>query len=301
MNLHLTRIFFHVALHRSFSRAADALAISQPAASKAVRELESQLDLPLMERASSAGGRARGVQLTEAGQALFEHARGIFALERAAADDLRARADLRRGELILGASTTVAAYWMPLYIARYAAEHPGIHLHLTVGNTHTIAQGLADCGMDLAVVEGRVDEPGITARHWRDEDLVIVAPARYPLAASQPIRPGLLEEELWLVREPGSGTREVAQHLLRKNGLNPGHQAEIGSNEGIARAVASGLGVAMLPHVVVQDLVALGRMQTLRLAGAAPLRRPLFRLERTGRPLSPAARAFSALLDERLI
>lgn len=298
MNLHLARIFFHVALHRSFSRGAEALSISQPAASKAVRELEQQLDLPLIERGAGQGARARGLQLTESGQALFEHARGIFALERAATDDLRARAELRRGELTLGASTTVAAYWLPSYMARFARLHPAIQLHVVVGNTHSIAQGLADCRMDLALVEGNVDEPNITASYWRDEQLVVIGPEHYPLAARRPLQPALLNDEIWLVREPGSGTREVTQQLLKQNGLEPSHQIEIGSNEGIARAVSGGLGIAMLPWVVVQDLVALGRVQTLELAGAATLRRPLFRLERAERPLPPAAQVFSSLLEK---
>lgn len=298
MNLHLTRIFFHVAQHRSFSRGAESLSISQSAASKGVRELEQQLDVPLIERGAGLGKRSRGLQLTDGGQALFEHARGIFALERAAADDLRARAELRRGELTLGASTTVAAYWLPFYVARFAREHPAIQLHVAVGNTHTIVQGLADCRMDLALVEGGVDDPDIAARYWRDEQLVVIGPEHYPLASRRPLKPAMLNDEIWLVREPGSGTREVTQQLLKQNGLEPAHQIEIGSNEGIARAVAGGLGIAMLPWVVVQDLVALGRVQTLELAGAATLRRPLFRLERAERPLSPAAQAFSALLDQ---
>lgn len=299
INLHLTRIFFHVAQQRSFSRGAESLSISQSAASKGVRELEQQLNVPLIERGVGQGGRrSRGLQLTEGGQALFEHARGIFALERAAADDLRARAELRRGELTLGASTTVAAYWLPFYLARYARDYPAIQLHVSVGNTHFIAQGLADCRMDLALVEGSVDDPGITSRYWRDEALVVICPGHYPLATRSPLTPDMLGDETWLIREPGSGTREVTQQLLKKSGLEPIHQTEMGSNEGIARAVAGGLGVAMLPWVAVQDLVALGKVQTLELAGAATLRRPLFRLNRTGRPLSPAAHAFSALLDE---
>ena len=125
MNLHLLRIFAAVAEHRSFSRAASALFISQPAVSKAVRQLEHQLDLALMERGAGRAGGARGVRLTESGQALFEHARGIFALERAATEEVRARVGLQRGRLALGASTTVAGYWLPPYAAQFARQVPG--------------------------------------------------------------------------------------------------------------------------------------------------------------------------------
>jgi len=298
MNLHLTRVFFEVVSHGSFSRGAQALSISQPAASKAVRELETQLDLPLIERGGSGQRAGKGLRLTESGQALYEHARGIFALERAAVDDLRARAELRRGHLTLGASTTVAAYWLPAYLARFSRAHPAVQLHVVVGNTQSITRGLADCRVDLAVVEGQVEVEGIEAMYWRDERLVVVTPASYALASRPGFSPSDLQDEIWLVREEGSGTREVTQQLLRANGLEPRHQIEIGSNEGIARAVAGGLGVAMLPWVVVQDLVSLGHVGSLAWTGSATLRRPLYRLRRAQRPLSPAAQAFETLLQD---
>ena len=105
LNLHLLRVFFTVAELRSFSRAAEALFISQPAVSKAVRELECQIGLPLLERGAGGPKSARGVQLTPDGAAVFEHARGIFALERAAIEDVQARVGLQRGRLRVGAST----------------------------------------------------------------------------------------------------------------------------------------------------------------------------------------------------
>src|SRR5438309_11871436 len=119
INLHLLRIFCAVAEHKSFSRAADTLFVSQPAVSKAVRELERQLELPLLERGAAG---AKGVRLTANGAALFDHGRGIFALERAAAEDIRARVGLKRGRLAVGASTTIAGYWLPPYAAAYRSE-----------------------------------------------------------------------------------------------------------------------------------------------------------------------------------
>ena len=104
LNLHLLRVFFAVAEQRSFSRAAESLFISQPAVSRAVRELEHQVDLALIERGGGGAKGRRGIRLTESGQALFEHARAIFAMERAASEDIRARVGLKRGTLAVGAS-----------------------------------------------------------------------------------------------------------------------------------------------------------------------------------------------------
>lgn len=298
LNLHLTRIFFAVATRGSFSRGAELLHISQSAASKAVRELEQQLGLALIERGKLAGKGNRGLRLTEAGRALYEHARGIFALERAALDDLLARTGIQKGSLVVGASTTVAGYWLPSYLALFAEQFPDIELHVVVGNTATISQGLLDCEMDVAVVEGGVNDPGISALRWREESLLLVTTPGTEMAGMPQVGPRQLSRARWLVREPGSGTREVAERLMSAEGVQWLHTLEIGSNEGIARAVAQGLGIALLPEVVVQDLLALRRLATMNTVSSDKYRRPLFLLKRAQRPLSPAARTFSNMLQE---
>jgi LysR family transcriptional regulator, transcriptional activator of the cysJI operon len=300
MNLHLLRIFAAVAEHRSFSRAAIALFISQPAVSKGVRQLEHELDLTLIERGTAGARGSRGVRLTESGQALFEHARGIFALERAAAEEVRARIGLKRGRLVVGASTTIAGYWLPRYAAQFARQVPSCELQIRVGNTQTIGRALIDCEIDLALVEGQVNDERIAATHWRDDELQIIAhpDARF----AQRRRPATLEElnaQAWLLREPGSGTREVTDRLMRAQRIEPQRTIEFGSNEGIARAVAAGLGLAMLPARVVRELVRMGEVRKLTLAqaGATSLSRPLYFLQLKERPPSPLAREFCKLLS----
>jgi LysR family transcriptional regulator, transcriptional activator of the cysJI operon len=299
MNLHLLRIFCAVAEQRSFSRAARTLFISQPAVSKAVRELEHQLDLPLIER--GAGG-ARGVRLTESGQALLDHARGIFALERAASDEVRARVGLKRGRLMVGASTTIAGYWLPPYAAEFARQYPSIQLQVRVGNTQAIAQALVGCEIDLALVEGAIDDPRIDAAHWRDDELQIIAHARAPLARRRRPKPEELNAQLWLVREPGSGTREVTDRIMRAHRIEPERTVEYASNEGIARAVAAGMGIAMLPARVLRELTRMGEVKALSLPHslAAALLRPLYLLQLKQRPPSPLVRGFCQLLGRTL-
>lgn len=302
MNLHLLRIFACVAEHRSFSAAANALFISQPAVSKAVRQLEHQLDLALIERGAAGTRGVRGVRLTESGQALFEHARGIFALERAATEEVRARVGRKRGRLVVGASTTIAGYWLPRYAAQFAREVPAAQLQIRVGNTQTIGRVLIDCEVDVALVEGQVHDERIVATHWRDDELHIIA---HPEARFARRRPATLEElnaQAWLLREPGSGTREVTDGVMRAERIDPERTIEFGSNEGIARAVAAGLGVAILPARVVRELVRMGEVRVLTLAhaAAASLLRPLYLLQLRERPPSPLAREFCSLLSHAL-
>lgn len=290
MNLHLLRMFMAVVEHRGFSRAAEAMHVSQPAVSKAVRGLEHQLGLPLLER-----GGARGVSLTDHGQSLYEHARAIFAMERAAIADVRDRVGLRKGRLRVGASTTVAGYWLAPHVGAFAKRFPGVDFALEVGNTAGIAQAIAEGRVDVAFVEGGVDEPGVVATHWRDEPLQMVVAADAALGAKRRPSVAALSRQTWLLRETGSGTRQVAQRELRRRGIRLARTIELGSNEAIARAVAEGAGVALLPQIVVHDLLAMQRVRCLPLAGEAGIARPLYRLELADRPRAPALQAFVEL------
>jgi DNA-binding transcriptional LysR family regulator len=294
INLHLLRVFFAVAEQRSFSRAAEALFVSQPAVSKAVRELERQLDLPLVERGPAG---AKGVRLTTNGAALLDHARGIFALERAASEDISARVGLKRGRLSVGASTTIAGYWLPPYAAEFSRKFPSIELKIGVGNTQMVCNALIECEFDVALVEGAVNDPRIVATHWRDDKLRIVA---HPDAALTRRRKASLQEvndQVWLLREPGSGTRDVTEQMMRQHGISPRRTIELGSNEGIARAVASGLGIALLPACVLRELIALEQVKALSYPSDSALVRPLFLLQLKERPTSPAIRAFCEVLQ----
>ncbi|MBT2745663.1 MULTISPECIES: LysR substrate-binding domain-containing protein [unclassified Lysobacter] len=299
MNLHLLRVFLTVVEQQGFSRAAETLFVSQSAVSKAVRELEHQLDLPLIERTGSDGKAVRdgtgGIALTDHGRAVFEHARAIFALERIAIEDVRDRVELRQGRLRIGASTTVAAYWLPQQLGPFVRRHPALTTELVVGNTEEISRAVIDCAVDVGFVEGAVADARIAATVWRSEPLRLIASADNPLGAKRRASIAELGRQTWLLREHGSGTRQVAQSLFAARGIAPARVIEIGSNEAIARAVAAGAGIALLPSTVVADLILMQRVRAIALSDEDTLTRPLYRLELVNRPRSPALQAF---LDE---
>ena len=218
-------------------------------------------------------------------------------MERAAIADVRDRVDLRKGSLRVGASTTVAGYWLPPHVAAFVQRFPGLDFELLVGNTVGIGHAIAEGRIDVAFVEGVVDDPGIVAAPWRDEPLQVVVAADAKLGAKRRASVAELARQPWLLREAGSGTRQVAQRLLRSRGIKPARLVELGSNEAIARAVAAGAGVALLPAIVVHDLVAMHRVRIVRMAGDADILRPLYRLELANRPRAPALQAFVDLVD----
>ncbi|WP_149537061.1 LysR family transcriptional regulator [Siccirubricoccus phaeus] len=291
LNLHLLRLFAAVAAHGGFSRAAAALHLSQPAISKGVRELEGRLGSPLLERGPG------GVRLTEAGQVLARHAATLFAAERAAEEELAALAGLDRGTLHLGASTTIATYLLPEIVGAFHLAHPAVELRLTSANTLAIAETLAARELDIALVEGPVELPGIEAAFWQEDEMVLIASPGHRLAGeAAPVPAAALAAEILHVREPGSGSREVVDTALAAHGVVPRQRLEIGSTESIKHLVAAGLGVGIVSAAAAFDQIALGRLRVIPLRDLV-IRRNLNRLRIPGRQPSPAARAFDALLD----
>jgi DNA-binding transcriptional LysR family regulator len=293
MNLHLLRIYVRVVEARSFSRAAEALDITQPAASRAVRELESQLETVLLDR------RGKTFRPSESGQALYEYGRSIFALERDAAETLRSFSSLERGQLTIGASTTVATYWLPPLLVAFHARHPGIDLRVIGGNTRNVADLLLDCRVDVALVEGDVSDTRLNSRIWRHEEMVIVAPREPSQPAQGAFHPAALSDHTWIVREYGSGSRSATDRVLDELGLTPARTIEVGSNEAIVQTVAAGHGLGLVPRICARDQLALGRVRRVH-PGGAPIQRTLYRIRLPERPLGPAALAFEALLGEPL-
>ena len=291
LNLHLLRLFAAVARHKSFSRAAEALHLSQPAVSKGVRDFEAQVGSRLLERG------AGGVTVTEAGGLLLRHAATLFAAERAAEEELAALRGLQRGTLSIGASTTVATYQLPPILGAFHKRHPEIELRLTSANTRAIADLLIARELDIALIEGPVDAPGLEILPWREEEMILIAAPDHRLArVGRPIPTDAVADEIVIVREPGSGTRDVALAALEAHHIVPRQILEVGSTEAIKQIVAGGLGVAIVSAAAAVDQIALGKLVVLRAEGFA-VRRMLTRLRLPARQPSAPAAAFDLLLD----
>ena len=284
LNFQYLRAFAEVARCGSFTQAAEHLHLTQPAISKAVRELENHLEMTLLERTS------RHVSLTEAGFALYEHARSIFALELAALEDIKARRALQRGRLVVGASTTIAAYWLPAYLTRFLALYPGMEVSLVSGNTEKIARDVLDCRVDVALVEGSVEDARLECTPWHNEPLTLVAPTGHAISEAA------LRQQCWIVRESGSGTAQVTEDFLRQQGILPRRRVVVGSNTAAVQMVLTGAGVCLVPRIMVQAHIARGALQEVALP-SGPLTRPLNWINLRGRPASLARRAIEALLN----
>jgi DNA-binding transcriptional LysR family regulator len=291
LNLHHVRLFAAVAQHASFTRAAAALNMSQPAVSKALGELERQVGLPLFDRTG------RAVRLTDAGEALYARARELFGIERAAEHELREMRGLERGLLRVGASTTIATYLLPPLLGAFHAGHPRVELRVSSANTRAIVRMLLEWRIDVALVEGPVSHPRIEVRPWKDDELVVIGAATHPLIGSRAVPVKTLVEEQFIVREPGSGTREVAERALAEHGVRLRRTMRIGGTEAIKQAVAAGLGLAIVSRAAAADQLALGRIGIVVVEDVA-IRRTFTRLRLRGSMPTASARAFEELLDD---
>lgn len=292
LNLHLLRLFVAVARHSSFSRAAESLHVSQPAVSKGVRDFEAQIGNRLLER----GGQG-GVMLTEAGRLLMRHAATLFAAERAAEEELARLRGLVGGSLSVGASTSIATYQLPALLGAFHKRHPGVELRLTSGTTRRIAELLSARELDIALVEGPVNVAGIEVLSWREEEMELIAAPDHRLArAEAPIATEAIAEEIILIREPGSGSRDVVLASLDAHHIVPRSILEMGSTEAIKQIVAAGFGIAIVSAAAAADQVALGRLVVLKPRNFAA-RRMLTRLSLPGRQPSAPATAFDAMLS----
>jgi DNA-binding transcriptional LysR family regulator len=296
MNLNHLFLFRAVAEARGFSRAAESVHVSQPAISMQVGELEAQLGLTLFHRLP------RGVKLTAAGQVLLEYARRLGALVDEAERAMAEMKGLCRGRLAVGASTTIGVYLLPNLLGEYRRRYPDIDLQFDISNTEDIENRLVDGTLDAGLTEGlppKRDELE-SAIFLRDELVPIGRPDHPRLKAnSEPLTLRQLCAEPMIMREAGSGTREVIESALAKRG----HKLQrvpmvLGSTEAIKRAVAAGLGVAIVSHLTIQTELASGQLAILPVRGFQ-LTRPLHRLWWRNRAQDPATVAFFALLNRR--
>jgi DNA-binding transcriptional LysR family regulator len=291
LNLHLLRLFAAVARHGSFSRAAEALHVSQPAVSRGVREFEDQVGNRLLER------KASGVIPTEAGRILLRHASALFAAERAAEEDLAALRGLTSGSLSIGASTTISSWFLPSLLGEYHQAHPAIKLQLRIANTSDVLDLLLARELDVALVEGPAEHHGIIVRPWQEDRLVWVAASSHPLAKlPAPLALDRIADELILVREPGSGTREVAAAAMAAHGFHPREMLEVGSTEAIKHMVAAGIGIALISAAAIKAEVSLHSLIVLNIKDFTAVRM-LNRLSLLERHPTAAAAAFERLLD----
>jgi DNA-binding transcriptional LysR family regulator len=255
-------IFLAVARAGTTTAAASEVALSQSAASAALNELEGVLGVRLFDRVG------KRLLLNDSGRLLLPQARQMIDAAQTMEHQFATTARASAAGLHIGASTTIGSYLLPAMLAAYGARFGDAPMRATIANTSDIVAAVANFEVDIGFIEGPCREPELQVDPWLTDELIVVCAPRHPLAADRKTGAGrgrkipvkVLREVRWLLREPGSGTREAVEHALipHLHDLRPA--CEFSNSEAIKYAAAEGLGVTCLSRWVVADLLDAGKL-----------------------------------------
>lgn len=261
MHYDALKTFITLAEVNNFTKTAELLHISQPSVSLHIKNLEKEFQTTLFIRSS------KSVQITPTGQILYERAKQILATYAAAKDEIVAHYHAIQGTLIIGASFTIGEYVLPPILARLQQQFPQLELQIIIGNTEEIIQLAKLLQIDVGLIEGQSHDQELIIHPFMQDELFIVAPSNHPLTKRSSITISELQQQNWIAREPGSGTRIYLEHLFRAYSLKVKSLLTISSNQGIKESVIQGLGLSLLSGCVIERELKNGDLAILSLEG----------------------------------
>ncbi|MEA3290688.1 MAG: LysR family transcriptional regulator, partial [Pseudomonadota bacterium] len=263
------QVFVTVAKKLSFTKAAEALHMTQPAVTFQIRQLEEYFNTRLFDRTHNR------ISLTDAGELVKRYADQIIDLYKEMDNAVRTLTGDVQGPLVVGASTTIGEYVIPELLGEYQAKYPNVKMQLNVANTTGIIHMVENNDIDVGIVEGPISNKNLISKVcWEDELMVICAPG-HPLTKKKPVTAQALTEYPFIGREEGSGTRDVFWQRLGEQKIDPADlniTMEFGSPESIKNAVAAGLGISVLSAATLSKELQLGRLAAMPFS--PPIRRP---------------------------
>jgi len=290
--LHITlrqlKVFEAVARHLSYSRAAEVLYLTQPAVSMQIKSLEETIGLPLFEQLG------KKIYLTEAGRELNRYSRSILQQLTEAESVFAEMKGLQHGKLAISVAST-ASYFMPQLLAQFNRKFPGVTISLNVTNRETLLNQLAHNEMDVAIMGRPPDGLDMEAASFMENQLVIIAPTDHPLANAHGIPLARIQQETFLVREQGSGTRIAMERFFTEQSIQLTTGTEMSTNEAIKQAVQAGMGLGILSLHTISLELETGRLAVLDVQ-SFPIRRHWYIVHRQGKRLSAVAQAFKEFL-----
>lgn len=262
------RVFYTVARNLSFTKAADVLFMTQPAVTFQVKQLEEHFNARLFERSPGK------ISLTPAGRLVLSYAEKILALSEEMETRVGELTGAISGPLLIGASTTIAEFMLPQILGEFKARHPQVQAHLSVANSETIENRVADNALDLGLIESPSHLPSLHTEVCCDDELVMICAPGHALCGRPSVAAGELADYPYVSREEGSGTREFADQYFRQCQVaieDLEVVMELGSPEAIKGVVATGMAVSIVSRATIVKELKLG------LLIAVPLEPPLIR------------------------
>lgn len=294
MDIKQLEIFTKIVDLKSFSKAAEAVYLTQPTVSGHIQSLEEELSTKLLDRLG------REVVPTKSGKVLYEYAKRMIALRdetRQALDQLMGR---MKGEIVVGGSTIPGEYLMPATIGRFRDKYPEVTVVLKIGDTADIVNKVLDGECEVGIVGSRVDDSRLEYREFVKDELVLIASPKYPLPKKGDITAKELGSIPFVMRERGSGSRMTIEKRLLEMGADPvgiNVVAEMGSTEAVKQAVKAGLGVSLVSSMAVTEDLRHKTLKTLPFKGKRFLR-SFYIVSHRGRTMSPIGQVFMDFLKK---
>ncbi len=259
------RVFITVADKKNFSKAAKALSLTQPAVSFQIQTLEQYYQTMLFDRVN------RHVKLTAAGELLLDYAVHMNNLQAELERNMQQLTGHVKGELLIGASTTIGEYILPYVVGSFKQDYPDVNVTIQIMNTKDIGNAVGNKSFDLGIIEGPLDLTDTMETHkFLEDELVLAMPADHPLAAKGAITLEELKSLPYITREPGSGSRLIFEQALIDADFDIEDLnivMELGSTTSIKSAIMGGLGISTISKWAIQDLVKTGKVVALNIEG----------------------------------
>jgi DNA-binding transcriptional LysR family regulator len=293
VDLRQLEIFVKVVELGSFSKAADALYLTQPTVSEHIRTLEDELGVRLLDRLG------RGAAATPAGQLLLSYAQRMHALSREARQAMEGFQGRMSGELQVGGSTIPGEYILPAIIGRFKEKYPDISTTLLIGDSQAVTDWVAQGRVEVAVVGARLSRRGVEYKELMPDEEVVILPPGHPWQGRKQISLAELKGEPLLIRERGSGTRAALEEALGHADTDLGAfriVGEMGSTQAIKQAVKAGVGISVISRLAVEEECRAGLCWSLRIRDLK-ITRSFHVATHKERSRSPLAEAFRAFLE----
>ena len=288
MDIHVLEVFCRIVELESFSKAADAVYLTQPTVSGHIKKLEDEVGVRLLDRL---GHRAVP---TKAGDLLYRYAKRILAVRQEAQQALDEFKGGLRGELTIGASSIPGGYVLPPLISHFKALYPDISIALRVSYSKEILNAVIDGEYELGAVGAKFDDARIEYQKFAEDEMVLVVHPGHPWAARGSVKTKELPTQPWFIRERGSGTRKMMEQALEHHNLSLSAFkviGEMGNNEAIRQAIKAGGGVAIISKLAVESSVKCRELAVVRVAGLK-LTRDFYLITHRHRSRSPICKAF---------
>ncbi|MGD8990813.1 MAG: selenium metabolism-associated LysR family transcriptional regulator [Desulfobacterales bacterium] len=296
MDLWQLHIFCKVIELKSFSKAGNAVHLSQPTVSSHIKDLENHFSCRLIDRLT------KEVVPTKAGELLYGYAKKFQALRDATESALAEYNGRIRGRLAIGGSTIPGTYLMPQLIADFKRPYPDVIISLVIGDTADIIKRILDRSLEMGIVGARASSQNIDQRVILSDEMGLIVPSRHRWVTKNRVSLKQLVKEPFILRERGSGTLTSLHQSLRQQGYAVEDLkviAELGSTQAICQGIKKGVGVSILSTLAVAEDIQEGKLSALKVDGL-DLKRNFYLTWHKRRSPSPLHKAFVDFLDKKL-